>query len=105
MLHIGRAIRSLRTQLGLSQGSLAQRADLSASFLSLVESGRRAASLKVTERIAAALGVPVDVVLWESIELPAKMTERDRRTCEVAKLIVKQVLAHERGAANNSSET
>lgn len=91
MIAIGKAIRSMRTARGLSQKELAERAEITASFLSLVESDRRAISMKVIERVAAALTVTPDVLFWEAVELPEGLNEDDRRMCEFARLIVRRV--------------
>lgn len=91
MLAIGNAIRVIRTQKGVSQKDLAAQAAITPSFLSLVESDKRSASIKVIERIAAALEVPAEVLIWEAVELPPTLSEKDRRMCEIAKVIVKGI--------------
>jgi len=58
---IGSRIRSLRLELGLSQSELAGET-LSASYLSLIESGRRQPSRKAVAAIAARLGCSVDAL-------------------------------------------
>ncbi|MEZ6173343.1 MAG: helix-turn-helix transcriptional regulator [Phycisphaerales bacterium] len=98
MLALGRTIRSLRTQQGLSQKELAERADITPSFLSLVENDQRDASIKVTLRIAEALEVPVEVLIWDAVDIPFEVSSRDRHMCELAKSIV-------RGAYENASRT
>ena len=63
---LGEAIHDLRTRRGLSQGALARAAGCSRSFLSLLESGRRAAvTLPLAHRLAQALGVPVSALVTE----------------------------------------
>lgn len=47
-----------RASRGLSQKQLAKRAGLDASYLSLVESGRRSPSLKTLQSISDALDIP-----------------------------------------------
>jgi transcriptional regulator with XRE-family HTH domain len=91
MLDLGQAIRLLRVRKGLSQRELAKRANITPSFLSQVEGDHRAASLTVLRRISGALEVAPEVIIWESVELPAGMNEDDRRMCEFAKLIVRRV--------------
>jgi len=55
----GRKLRALRKQAGLSQEKLAERAEISVDFLSLVERGVNAPSFETIERLAEALGVGV----------------------------------------------
>lgn len=103
MLAVGKAIRTLRARKGVSQKDLAELADITPSFLSLVEGDRRDASIKVIERIAAALEVPPEVLIWEAVELPADLSPQDRRMCEVAKVIVRGVYENATRAADDST--
>lgn len=56
-------LRSLRRTLGLSLDELAERANLSASTISRVETGKRTISLDVLLPLAAALQVGLDALL------------------------------------------
>ncbi|SRR5271157_302900 len=91
MFALGQAIRSLRTRKSLSQKDLARLANITPSFLSQVEGNHRTASLTVLQRIADALEVPPEALVWEAVQLPEGMNEDDRRMCEFAKLIVRRV--------------
>ena len=51
----GEAVRTRRTELGLSQEALGERARLDQTYLSGIERGRRNPSLDVIVRLAAAL--------------------------------------------------
>lgn len=54
---------------GISKYDLAQKADMSPSFLSELTSGRANPSLKIMEGLASALGVPLPMLL-EATDLP-----------------------------------
>ena len=54
----GRRIRALRKRKGMTQEQLAEAADISVDFLSLMERGVNAPSFATLERLADALGVP-----------------------------------------------
>lgn len=54
---VGVAIREFRQQAGLSQDDLADRMDLSTSYISMLESGKRYPSIEMLIRIAIALEV------------------------------------------------
>ncbi len=56
-------LRSLRTTLGLSLDELAERANLSPSTISRVETGKRTISLDILLPLAAALQVHLDALL------------------------------------------
>ena len=55
---IGMALRHLRRSAGISQGDLAGRLGISASYLSLIEADRREPSVPLLRRLAKALGAP-----------------------------------------------
>lgn len=52
----GRTVRTRREATGLSQEDLADRAGLHRTYVSLIERGRRTASIAVVEKLADALG-------------------------------------------------
>lgn len=60
---IGKRIRQLRKQLGLTQAGLAIRIGISTSFCGHIERGTRVSSLETILRIAKTLGVTVDALL------------------------------------------
>jgi transcriptional regulator with XRE-family HTH domain len=55
----GRRVRSLREIQGLTQEQLAERAEISVDFLSLIERGRNSPSFENLEALAEALGLGV----------------------------------------------
>ncbi len=56
---LGNNIRNLRKAYGWSQATLAEKVDLSVSYITMIELGQRSASLEVIEIIARSLNVPV----------------------------------------------
>jgi transcriptional regulator with XRE-family HTH domain len=88
-MRVGKTIRKLRIEQGLSQNDLAREAKLTSSFISLVENDRRQPSLLVIERIARALRTPEEVIFWDSVELPAQLSDEDLKLCQTAKSIVR----------------
>lgn len=64
-MNIGSAIESCRKLKHLSKTALARRAEVSVSYLSLLEKGdREAPNLVVLENIAKALGLPLSLLLF-----------------------------------------
>jgi transcriptional regulator with XRE-family HTH domain len=57
-MNYSKAIRVARSLADLSQGELADRAEIDRSYLSLIESGKRQASIETIEKIATGLGLP-----------------------------------------------
>ncbi len=56
-LSFGKRIRELRMRAGLSQEDLAESAQISVDFVSLIERGINAPSFETLERLATALGL------------------------------------------------
>ena len=90
MISIGRTLKRFRSEQQLSQKELAERAGLTPSFLSLVENDKRTPSLVVISRLADALSLPEEILLWDAVEIPPDLSEKDRRLCSTAKLIVRR---------------
>jgi len=67
-MNIGQAIQLARTKRKLSQAELAKRAGISVSYLSLLERSRRDPPLSTLRRIAAALVMPLEILLFLGAE-------------------------------------
>jgi XRE family transcriptional regulator, regulator of sulfur utilization len=61
---VGTVVRSLRHEFGWSQEELADRAGIYSNQVSLLERAGRTITLPVLEKVAVALGVECDQVLW-----------------------------------------
>ncbi len=67
-MDIGNAIQLARKKRKLSQAELAERAQISASYLSMLERNRRDPPLSTVSRIAIALGLPVEILFFLGAE-------------------------------------
>ncbi|MCD4673580.1 MAG: helix-turn-helix domain-containing protein, partial [Anaerolineaceae bacterium] len=56
---VGRKLRELRTQQGLSLRALAERSGLNVNTLSLLENGKSSPSLSTLHQLALTLNVPI----------------------------------------------
>ncbi len=65
---LGRRIRKQRTQLNWTQAELAERVNVSTSFIGHVERGTRKASLETLVSLANALNVSLDYLLAGSLD-------------------------------------
>lgn len=63
-MNAGYAIRFCRQQKQLSIPALAEKAELSASYISLLERNERDPPLSTLEKIASALEVPLSVLMF-----------------------------------------
>lgn len=83
---VGAVIRSLRGAAGMNQRQLADSVGISASMLSLVESGRREPTIRLLRDIARELEIPAAVLLVGALtgdpddlrSLPPKEAEKVR---------------------------
>lgn len=86
-MNIGHALKVCRSAKKLSLGELAGRTDLSTSYLSMIESGKREPTLSSIEKIAGAMGVPTPILLFlaaDSSELEGIDAETARRLSAAA---------------------
>ena len=63
----GRRVREKRVKINMSQETLAEKCQVSTSYIGLVERGERKPSLLVLVRIANALNVSTDSLLFDSL--------------------------------------
>lgn len=89
---IGKRIRELREQKGMTLGEMARRADMSAAHLSEVERGLSAASLKTLDKVAEVLQISTAVLLG-SVDCDP-LGERLRRLRERVGLTQKELAEH-----------
>jgi len=64
---LGSRIRQYRTRAGLTQEYIAEKANLSPVFVSLIESASRKPSMETVVKIANVLGTTVDALLQDSL--------------------------------------
>jgi len=62
-MNYGAAVRRARALRGLSQKELAAAADVNASYISLIEAGRRTPTTSVLEAIAKVLRFPLHLII------------------------------------------
>ena len=75
---LGRCVRQLRLQQGLTQQALAEKIHLSTSFVGHIERGSRKASLETVVDLCRALGTdPNSLLAAELSILPPKMLTQD----------------------------
>ena len=73
---VGKRIKEVRKQKGMSQDELAERAELSSQYISQIETGRKKGSLPTYNKLAKALGVSID-------ELTGSISEGSRVLSDV----------------------
>jgi transcriptional regulator with XRE-family HTH domain len=81
-LNLGEKIKKRRIAAGLSQKEVAQRSQITVSFLSQLEREKALPSLKSLINISHALGVKVNQLLDEEIRAAKKIIVTKRNTSE-----------------------
>jgi transcriptional regulator with XRE-family HTH domain len=76
---VGRNLRRLRLERGLSQEALAHDARIAPSFLSQIETGQRSPTVTLLQRLATALRFPIVEFFSEAKPTPVKGLPRGRR--------------------------
>lgn len=66
---LGRRLREERHKLNLTQETLAEKVDISDAYIGQIERGERHLTLDTLIRIANHLGVTIDYLLQDSIEI------------------------------------
>ncbi|MCE9581386.1 MAG: helix-turn-helix domain-containing protein [Planctomycetes bacterium] len=82
----------LRVEAGLKQTDLASHAKVTPQFLSRVENEREGAepSLGLLKRLCLHLGIPVEVLLLEAIDLPAGAPFEHRKVLDAVRLLARE---------------
>lgn len=78
---IGQRIRRYRKACGLSQEALAEKAGISATHMSHIETGNTKLSLPVLVNIAEALSVQTDALLYDTHDFPRRLRRNTYRIC------------------------
>ena len=60
---LGANIKKIRSQKGMSQGDICRALDMDRGYMSAIENGKKNITIQQLERLAQALGVPVDKLL------------------------------------------
>lgn len=76
-MNIARAIRTCRLARRLSQQELAKRVDISPSYLSLLEGGRKEPSLPLLRDLAEALELSIDLLMLTAIDYDSVKKSHD----------------------------
>lgn len=63
-MNLGKAIKLCRTQQGLNQSELSSIAEISISYLSLLEQGKRDPTFSTIENIANGLKLPMNILIF-----------------------------------------
>jgi transcriptional regulator with XRE-family HTH domain len=63
-MNISRALKLCRTQKGMTKTKLAEKANISISYLSLLEQGKRDPNLTTVNKLCNALNIPASIFMF-----------------------------------------
>lgn len=87
MKHIGKTIKTLREQKGMTQQQFAELIHMHRSNYSKVESGERDLSLEAVGTIARHFGMSIDALVNAEGDVPDEVTIEDKSLLEQVRLI------------------
>jgi transcriptional regulator with XRE-family HTH domain len=102
-MSIGSTLKLLRVASALKQSSLAKDLDITANYLSLVESGKKEPSLTFLKKFAQRLNVPLGYFLWialEDMSLPEELDLKEK----MDRLLVNILHKTNKNGANSPNE-
>lgn len=99
-MNVGQAIRLCRTQQGASQSAIADRANCSVSYLSMLENNKRDPTLSTVTKIAEALHMPIGL-LFVLASAPNELGEIDEH---IADQLMQSALASLGSTANMTTQ-
>lgn len=99
-MNLGNAIKLCRTQKNMNQTELADLANISVSYLSLLERNKRDPNISTVRNIASALNVPFSILMF----LAAEKNELSEVNPELAEKLSHTALELIRASADENSE-
>lgn len=100
---LGNRIRESRTLKGLSQEALSELCELSPSYIGVIERADKKPSIETIVKIAVALGVSLDVLFADSLNIPSDDRVKeltpiikglDNNQFKLVTAVVKDISAH-----------
>jgi len=77
MLPTGSLIKLFRERKNIKQKDFAKNLNITATYLSLIEKGKKEGSLSFYKNVAKGLNVPIWLLVWDDFELSEQPTKDD----------------------------
>ena len=100
----GKALRLARALSGLQQQQLAELAEIDASYISLIEQGRRTPSVKFIHKLSKALGIPPYLFTFLAMESEDTELLDDAELASIGEALTKLVLNYGESPTDRSNE-
>lgn len=67
-MKLGKAIRTIRLKMGLTQDEVCSRASITQGFYSAIENGSNPPSIETLKRICDAFDIPLILIIWRATD-------------------------------------
>lgn len=101
-MNYGKALRLARALAGLQQQQLAEKADIDASYISLIEQGRRTPSVKFIHKLSRAIGIPPYLFTFLAMESEDTELLDDKELSAIGESLTKLVLNYDASPPNTA---
>lgn len=92
-MNLGNAIKDFRLKKGYKQVELATMCNLSQSYLSSIEKGRKEPTISVLKDIASVLSIPVPVLIFFSLDQD-DIEESKKETFKLVEPTIKDLISN-----------
>ncbi len=91
MINWGRTIKKYREKRKLTQEELANRVDVTPTYISALEHNRKEPSLTLITAISRAFNIPQEILYWDTITFPSSLKTKHAKEIRLAKSLVQSV--------------
>lgn len=91
-MHIGKIIKEVRLEKGMTQSEVATKSAISNAYLSQIEKCKQEPSLETLEKICLVLDTPVYILFFKSIQEQDVQNNEDKRFVREIKKAMKTVI-------------
>jgi transcriptional regulator with XRE-family HTH domain len=103
MMRFGAAIKKFRERADLTQKELADLLQVTPTYLSAIEHGRKQPSLDLLKNASQALNIPREVIFWESIDWETvELDEYSQETLRRARWVIDEFLRPRRNRPSHA---
>ena len=94
MINIGATIKKYRENNKITQEELANKIDVTPTYISALENNRKEPSISLLNAISKKLDIPLEIMFWDTVNLE-DVKGKDKEIIEVAKGIVNSYFKRE----------
>jgi len=98
----GKALKLARAFSGLQQQQLAEKAEIDASYISLIEQGKRTPSVKFIHKLSNAIGIPPYLFTFLAMESEDTEFLDDEELTSIGEALTKLVLNYGANPTDNA---